>query len=61
MSQSLADASQAPEMNVRMSGDSERDITSPVWPVNAVTCWPVSMSQSALKTELNHLKDEYLI
>lgn len=50
MSQSLAEASQAPEMNVRMSGESDNDITSPVWPVNAVTCWPVSMSQRALNT-----------
>lgn len=49
MSHSLADASQAPEIKVRMSGDSERDITSPVWPVKAVTCWPVSMSQRALE------------
>ena len=29
----LADASQAPDTKVRISGDRERDMTSPVWPV----------------------------
>ena len=29
----LADASQAPDTKVRMSGERERDMTSPVWPV----------------------------
>ena len=37
-SNTLADASQAPETNVRISGDNESDITSPVWPVNDVHC-----------------------
>ena len=45
----LADASQAPDTKVRMSGERERDITSPVWPVYVVDCCPVSMSQRALK------------
>ena len=44
----FAEASQAPETKVRMSGASESDITSPVGPVKAVHCWPVSMSHSAL-------------
>lgn len=48
MSHSLTDASQAPETKVRMLGDRERDMTSPLWPVNAVVCWPVSMSHRAL-------------
>ena len=45
----LAEASQAPDTNVRISGDRERDITSPVCPVNDVVCCPVSMSQRALQ------------
>jgi len=45
----LADASQAPDTNVLMSGDRERLITSPVWPLNEVVCCPVSMSHRALK------------
>ncbi|CAG9135121.1 unnamed protein product [Plutella xylostella] len=48
MSHSLADASQAPDTKVRWSGARERDITSPVCPVNCPHCWPVSMSQRAL-------------
>lgn len=48
MSQSLAEASQAPETNNRESGASDRLMTSPVCPANVVVCWPVSMSQSAL-------------
>merc|ERR1712241_1390317 len=47
MSHSLADASQAPDTKVRMSGERERDITSPVWPVYVVDCCPVSMSHRA--------------
>lgn len=48
MSQSLAEASQAPETKVRLSGERERLITSPVWPVKPVVCCPVSMSQRPL-------------
>ena len=44
----LAEASHAPDTNVRMSGDRERDMTSPVCPVNDVVCCPVSMSHRAL-------------
>lgn len=51
ISHSLADASQAPEMNVWPSDDKASDITSPVCPTNFVTCRPVSMSQSALKRD----------
>lgn len=47
-SQSLAEASQAPETNNRESGYKDKLMTSPVWPANVVVCWPVSMSQSAL-------------
>lgn len=47
-SQSLAEASQAPETNSLVSGARERLITSPVCPVNVVVCWPVSMSHRAL-------------
>ena len=36
--QTLAEASQAPDTNVRISGDNESDMTSPVWPVNDVHC-----------------------
>lgn len=50
-SQSLAEASQAPETNNLVSGASERLITSPVCPANVVVCWPVSMSQRALQTK----------
>lgn len=45
----FAEASHAPETKVRISGERERDMTSPVWPVYVVHCCPVSMSQSALK------------
>lgn len=48
-SQSLAEASQAPETNNRASGANDRLMTSPVCPANVVVCWPVSMSQSALQ------------
>lgn len=48
-SQSLAEASQAPETNSLVSGASERLMTSPVCPVNVVVCWPVSMSHRALE------------
>lgn len=48
MSHSLTEASQAPETKQRMSGESERDMTSPLWPVKVVVCWPVSMSHRAL-------------
>lgn len=49
MSQSLMEASQAPEMKVRESGANDRLITSPLWPENSVVCWPVSMSHRALE------------
>lgn len=49
ISQSLAEASQAPETNNRESGARDRLMTSPVCPANVVVCWPVSMSQSALQ------------
>ena len=45
----LADASHAPETKVFWSGDKERDMTSPVWPPNDVTCCPVSMSHKTLE------------
>lgn len=48
MSQSLEEASQAPDTKVLESGLSDRLITSPVWPVKLVACWPVSISHSAL-------------
>lgn len=51
MSQSFAEASQAPETNSLVSGARERLMTSPVWPANVVVCWPVSMSHRALKGE----------
>ena len=47
----FAEASHAPETKVRISGERERDMTSPVWPVYVVHCCPVSMSQSALKNK----------
>jgi hypothetical protein len=47
----LAEASQAPDTNERMSGASDRLITSPVCPANEVVCCPVSMSHSALKPD----------
>lgn len=43
----LAEASHAPDTNVRVSGARDKDITSPVCPVNDVICWPVSISQRA--------------
>jgi hypothetical protein len=45
----LAEASQAPDTNVRISGERERDMTSPVCPVKDVVCCPVSMSHRALR------------
>jgi hypothetical protein len=44
----FAEASQAPDTKVLMSGESDRDMTSPVCPMNGVHCCPVSMSHSAL-------------
>lgn len=52
-SQSLAEASQAPETNNRESGAKDRLMTSPVCPANVVVCWPVSMSQSALQKKIH--------
>lgn len=49
ISHSFADASHAPEINVLISGERERDITSPVCPVKDVHCCPVSISHNALK------------
>lgn len=57
-SQSLAEASQAPETNNRESGYKDKLMTSPVWPANVVVCWPVSMSQSAL--DRKHTDDSIL-
>lgn len=54
MSQSLAEASQAPETNILVSGARDRLITSPVWPANVVVCWPVSMSHRALSNKHKH-------
>lgn len=48
-SQSLAEASQAPETKSLVSGARDRLMTSPVWPVKVVVCWPVSMSHKALQ------------
>ena len=47
-SYTFAEASQAPETKVRVSGESDSDMTSPVCPVKEVHCWPVSMSHRAL-------------
>lgn len=57
MSQSLAEASQAPDTNILVSGARDRLITSPVWPANVVVCWPVSMSHRALQ---NNPKRSYI-
>ena len=51
----FADASQAPDTKDLLSGESDRLITSPVWPLNVVVCCPVSMSHKALKTNINFL------
>ena len=48
-SQSLALASQAPEMKSLKSGDTARLMQSPVCPTNTVFCCPVSMSHRALR------------
>jgi hypothetical protein len=48
MSHNFALASHAPDTKVRVSGANDRDITSPVCPMNEVHCWPVSMSHRAL-------------
>ena len=48
-SQSLALASQAPEMKSLKSGDTARLMQSPVCPTNTVFCCPVSMSHRALQ------------
>jgi len=45
----FAEASHAPETKERPSGDSDRLMTSPVWPTNDVVCWPVSISHRALR------------
>jgi len=45
----FAEASHAPDTNDLLSGDNDKLITSPVWPLNVVVCCPVSISQSALK------------
>lgn len=47
-SQSLALASQAPEMKSLKSGDTDRLMQSPVCPINTVFCCPVSISHRAL-------------
>lgn len=47
-SQSFAEASQAPETKEFISGESDKLITSPVCPTKSLTCWPVSISHSAL-------------
>lgn len=47
-SQSLALASQAPEMKSLKSGDTARLMQSPVCPTNTVFCCPVSISHRAL-------------
>lgn len=47
MIHTLAEASHAPDTNVRVSGASDKDMTSPVCPVNDVICWPLSISQRA--------------
>lgn len=44
----LAEASHAPDTKVLKSGESDKLITSPVCPVKAVVCWPVSISHNAL-------------
>lgn len=46
----FAEASQAPDTNILWSGETAKLITSPVWPLNAVVCWPVSISHKALQT-----------
>lgn len=46
MSHNLADASQAPDTKALQWGDNDNAITSPVWPINDVTCWPVSISHN---------------
>lgn len=48
MSHSFALASHAPDTKVRESGANDKDITSPVCPMNEVHCWPVSISHKAL-------------
>lgn len=50
-SQSLALASQAPEMKSLKSGDTARLMQSPVCPTNTVFCCPVSISHRALPDE----------
>lgn len=48
-SQSLALASQAPEMKSLKSGDTARLMQSPVCPTNTVFCCPVSISHRVLQ------------
>lgn len=59
-SQSLAEASQAPETNNRESGAKDRLMTSPVCPANVVVCWPVSMSQSALQKKIHRFSSPFV-
>ena len=47
-SHSLARESQAPEMKQFMSGDSARDMQSPMWLVYTIFCLPVSRSHRQL-------------
>ena len=55
MSQSLALASQAPDRNTRLSGNRDRNMTSPVWLANCVTSVLFSMSQRPLHTNLSSI------
>lgn len=47
----FAEASQAPDTNVLISGAKERLITSPVWPPKEVIWFPVSIFHNALGEE----------
>ena len=55
-SHNFAVASQAPDINVFLSSVTDNDITSPVCPVKAVVCIPVSISHSALKIKKKNMK-----
>lgn len=46
MSQILEVASQAPETNMFLSGERDRDMTSPVWSLNSSDLMPASISHS---------------
>ena len=52
-SHNFAVASHAPEIKVFLSSVKDKDMTSPVCPVNARVCIPVSISQSALKNKFS--------